>query len=127
MNNSAKTATKYIVIFSIVILIGLGSIISMLIFSLSVSGTPSDEPIKLENATVQLYQSVGANYIKLDFYNVTEEKTQQYDLFLYNEKGEELQKMRVTINLHPDVMEEYIYEAKVQVENICTYKIVPVE
>ena len=126
MDNSAKTSMKYIIIFSIVILIGLGSIVSMLIYSLSDRGTPSDEPIELENATVQLYQSIGGNYIKLDFYNVTEEKTQQYDVILIDENGKEIEKMRVTIDLKPENMEEYIYEAKIYIENICFYKVVPV-
>jgi hypothetical protein len=126
MDNSAKTAMKYIIIFSIVILIGLGSIVSMFIYSLSDRGTPSDEPIELENATVQLYQSIGGNYIKLDFYNVTEEKTQQYDVILIDENGKEIEKMRVTIDLKPENMEEYIYEAKIYIENICFYKVVPV-
>ena len=90
MDNSAKTAMKYIIIFSVVILIGLGSIVSMFIYSLSDRGTPSDEPIELENATVQLYQSIGGNYIKLDFYNVTEEKTQQYDVILIDENVKEI-------------------------------------
>lgn len=98
----------------------------MFIYSLSDRGTPSDEPIELENATVQLYQSIGGNYIKLDFYNVTEEKTQQYDVILIDENGKEIEKMRVTIDLKPENMEEYIYEAKIYIENICFYKVVPV-
>lgn len=126
MDSSVKTATKYIIIFSVVILIGLGSLVSMLIYSLTDRGTPSDKPIILENAEVQMYQSIGANYIKLEFYNVTEEKTQNYEVILLDEKGKELESLLVTIDLKPEGMDTYIYEAKTLLDNVCFYKIEPI-
>lgn len=123
MDNSYKTAMKYIIIFSIVIVIGIVSVSSMLIFSLRDKGVPTNESIQLEECTVQLYQSVGGNYLKFEFFNVVEEGSKQYTVSLMDNTGDILDTMLITVDLKYENMDDYIYEAKVDINKIAFYDI----
>ena len=123
MDNSYKTAMKYIIIFSIVIVIGIVSVSSMLIFSLRDKGVPTNESIQLEECTVQLYQSVGGNYLKFEFFNVVEEGSKQYTVSLMDNTGDILDTMLITVDLKYENMDDYIYEAKVDINKIAFYNI----
>lgn len=123
MDNSYKTAMKYIIIFSIVIVIGIVSVSSMLIFSLRDKGSPTNESIQLEECTVQLYQSVGGNYLKFEFFNVVEEGSKQYTVSLMDNTGDILDTMLITVDLKYENMDDYIYEAKVDINKIAFYDI----
>ena len=127
MDNSYKTAMKYIIIFSIVIVIGLVSVTSMLIYSLKDKGVPADEAIQLEECTVQLYKSVGGNYLKFEFFNVVEESSKQYTVSLMDSKGNVLDTMLITVDLRYENMDDYIYEAKVDIHKISFYDIKPMK